>query len=168
MGRLPHARRQYQISHMWEIHQEILRRLVAGQKPRQIASELQVTTAMISYIRNSNICRQRMAQLNEERDFSVSQVAKQIAELAPRALEVLEEALENPDSPINTRVKVAESLLDRAGFAPVQKVQGTMSHTHFTAEEIEDIKRRAYENSVGMIVETESKVIEEIKCLPQS
>ena len=52
--------RKYQIQKLWDIHQEILRLLLLGHKPVEIAKTLGVTPTMVSYTANSELVKKRL------------------------------------------------------------------------------------------------------------
>ena len=68
MGHPPSGHRKYQISHTWEIHNEIIRLTAVGMRQVDIAAQLGVTAAMVSYTLNSDIARARLAELRGMRD----------------------------------------------------------------------------------------------------
>lgn len=55
-------------------------------------------------------------------------IHQRIASLAPRALNELEDILDDTDVDANTKVRVADSILDRAGYAPKQMVEHKHKH----------------------------------------
>jgi len=141
MGRHPTGSRQYEIERIQEVHREIVRRLVLGQKPRTIARDLGISPQTVSNVRNSSIVRKEIARLGMSRDKEVEDISKQIREIAPIAVAVLETALHNEEVPWPVRFRAATDVLDRAGYGAVKKFQGVMAH--LTKDEIEEIKRNA-------------------------
>lgn len=55
-------------------------------------------------------------------------IHQRIASLAPRALDEMEDILDDNEVDASTKVRVAESLLDRAGYAPKQMVEHKHKH----------------------------------------
>ena len=104
--------RKYAISKVWDIHSEIVRRLVIGQKAVDIAADLGITEAMVSYTRNSPIVKRQLEIQHGARDAYVLNVNKAIADLAPIALEKKRGLLENNNLP-NLQFKAAQEVLDR-------------------------------------------------------
>lgn len=150
MGRLPTGNRKYQISHIWDIHREVMRRLVLGQKPIEIARALGISPAMVSYTQNSSIVISEMNKLRKDRDTDTVSVAKRIAEMSPKAIETLEDIMGDvEESPRALRAKVAMDVLDRAGHGAPKKVVGAVLHGHLTSNEVEKIKQIAKENARG-------------------
>lgn len=141
MGRLPTGNRKYHIQDLWSAHHEILRMLLLGMKEVDIAAALNVTPAMVSYTKNSAIGKRQLNIMQGARDAHTMNVAVRIKELAPKAVEVLETQM---DSETERIAQVAAlSILDRAGYAPVQRLQAETVHMHFTSDELKDIKARA-------------------------
>ena len=153
MGRLPTEEpRQYQIQQLHDLHHEVLRRLVLGQKPIEIARDLQITSAVVSYVKHSEIGKRQLSLMRSAADVSAINVAGRIKELAGRAVEVMEAALDAAQ-PMQYRMKAATDILDRAGHAAPKVLRTENLHAHFTGEDIEAIKQRARE--CGAIVDVE-------------
>jgi len=158
----PGIRKTFEVSHMWEIHQEITRLIFLGMKNVDIAERLGVTKDMVSYTRNSKIVQDKLKLMHGAKDANTVDLAKKIKEFAPRALKLLEEVVEGTGlgaaaSPA-LRVKTAENWVDRAGY-PAQKAgQGGLHlHAHFTANEISEIRKRAEESGIVIDIEKEDK-----------
>ena len=98
MAKLPSGNRKYQIKELWDRHHEINRRILLGQKNKEIAEDLNISEATVSYTKNSKLAQDELNVLKAARDASSVDVARQIKEIAPRALEVLEEVMEGDDS----------------------------------------------------------------------
>jgi len=151
MGRNPGvAARQYQIQTLWDVHHEILRRLVLGQKSVEIARDLNVTAPVVSYVKNSEMGKRQLSLMHAASNVSVINIAGRIKELATQAVAVMEAALDDCQ-PMQTRLKAAVDVLDRAGHAAPKVMRTENYHAHFGAEDIEAIKARARE--AGAIVE---------------
>jgi predicted transcriptional regulator len=148
--RLPETHKQYQIEQMWELHHEVCRLALIGMKQVDIANHLNVSPVMVSYTLRSPIVRRQLEQLKAVRDIDAVDVAKEIQELAPKAVKVLGEMMDN-DLP-NIKLKAATDILDRAGHAAVRTLRTENIHAHFSADEISDIKKRARE--VGLLTDS--------------
>ncbi len=141
MGRLPTGNRKYNIQQMWDSHHEITRLALLGLKHIDIANTLGVTPVMVSYTLNSPIVKRQLAIMRGARDAEAVDVAARIKELAPKAVDILENLMESENA--GMQYKAAIGILDRAGHAPVQRLQANITHGHFTPEEIAEIKKRA-------------------------
>ena len=157
MGHPPSGHRKYQISHTWEIHNEIIRLTAVGMRQVDIAAQLGVTAAMVSYTLNSDIARARLAELRGMRDAEAVDVGKQIKEAEVKCLQTLKDLRDGIDTPAAIRAKICFGILDRGDHPPTQRIQGTMMHGIFSLQDIEEIKRRALENgkSNGTIVDVD-------------
>tara|TARA_R100000808_G_C2135763_1_gene144122 strand:+ start:350 stop:829 length:480 start_codon:yes stop_codon:yes gene_type:complete len=143
MAKLPTNKRKYQLKEMWDRHHEINRRLLLGQKSKEIAKELGITEATVSYTKNSKLAQKELNIMKVARDADTIDVARQIREIAPQALEVLENIMNDEETAETLKAKVATDLLDRAGYSPPKKVIGAIAHQHFSKEDISKIKQRA-------------------------
>uniref|UniRef100_A0A6M3KLP7 Uncharacterized protein n=1 Tax=viral metagenome TaxID=1070528 RepID=A0A6M3KLP7_9ZZZZ len=153
MGRLPTGNRQYQIEHVWNVHHEITRLALIGMKSVDIAHTLNISPVTVSYTLNSTIVRRQLDIMRAARDVDALEVSRNIKNLAPRAVKVLEELMEC-ELP-NIKLSSAKDVLDRAGFPAVKEVNINTGRTYLTKDEIEDIKARA--RHIGLtVVPTES------------
>lgn len=141
------APRKYSIGQMWDVHREIMRLAITGMQHNEIAYELNVTPAMVSYTLNSPIVKRQMDNMRAARDMNSVDVGKRIHELAVKAVEVMGELLDDPLP--NIQLGASKDILDRAGFAPIRTLRTENTNVHFTAEEILSIKQRA--RDIGLV-----------------
>lgn len=139
MGRNPTGQRKYQIQQMWEVHHEIARRLLLGHKNSDIALDLGITEAVVSYTKNSLLVQRQLDLMRGARDAEVVDAAIEIKRLVPKALRIMEEILDS-DGQAHLKLKVASDVLDRE--VP-KKQRFEHAHAFLTAEQIEEIKTRA-------------------------
>jgi hypothetical protein len=147
--RLPNTHNKYNIEQMWDIHHEIARLALIGMKQVDIANHLSISPVTVSYVLNSPIVERQMNQLKAVRDLEAIDISKEIKELAPKAIQVLEDLMDN-ELP-NIKLKAATDILDRAGYAAVKTLRTENLHAHFSSEEIADIRQRARE--VGLLTD---------------
>lgn len=159
---LPENRRTFEVSKIWEVHHEIIRRLLLGQKNVDIAKALNISEAVVSYTRNSKIVQDKLEIMKGARDAETIDLAKRIRENAPKSLKLLEDIIdgmvEGPDGeravvPLNMRRREANTMLDRAGYGATKTFRAEHLVGHFTKDEIDEIKERA--KSAGTIVDVE-------------
>ena len=140
-------RRPFRITRMWDVHHEIARRLVIGEKTKQIAQALNVTEMTVRNTANSPVVRDQIALLQAARDVKCIDVAREIQDTAPKALALLQDIIsgEGPGetASINLRAHTARDMLDRAGHGAVKRFQGELAHGLFTAGDIEELKKRS-------------------------
>ncbi len=142
MGRHPsNEPLQYQIQQLHDLHHEILRRLVVGQKTQDIARDLNITPVTVTYVKNSEIGKRQLSVMRSAADVSAVDVAGHIKQLAAKAVGILESALEL--GPTALGMRAAFDVLDRAGFGAPRIVRTENVHAHLTREDIEELKHRA-------------------------
>jgi len=167
----PSERKQFEVQQMWEVHHEIVRRLLLGQKNSDIAKDLGVSQSMISYVRNSSVVKEKLEIMKGARDADTIDLARRIRKNAPTALKLLEDVIdgevqtaigEKMEVPLGMRVKEAGSMLSRAGYGPITNLKGQFAHGHFTKEDIDEIKGRARKDGIesGSVIDT---TFEEVK-----
>jgi hypothetical protein len=158
----PEMRKHWQVGKIWDLHREIMRRIMLGQKNTVIAQALGCGTQTVSNVRNSPVIEDQLTIMRGARDAGTISLSKDIQEFAPIALGLLKDIIEGKNqgaaASINLRAKEANNWLDRPGstIQKVSKVEGIVGH--FTGEELMEIKNRA--RGKGPIVDAE---YEEVK-----
>lgn len=142
--------RGYVVAQMWESHHEIARRLLLGQTNVEVAKAMDCTTQNVSDVRNSPVVKEKLSLMRAARDAGTIDLAREIADLAPIALQRIKEALETGlvlDKEVSAAgiLKEANGMLDRDQGRAVQRVDTRNLHGHFTIEDIERIKEKAKE-----------------------
>lgn len=140
-------RRVFAVNEMTELHHEIARRILLGQKNVDIAEDLNCVPQTVSNVRNSPVVQSKLGEMVKKRDERAVNIIEEVNRRLPRALEILDEVLydETGELPLSMRVKEANTLLDRK-----EKIEG-LGQRHFHAhamlsdEDLENIKRRALE-----------------------
>ena len=135
-------------TNIWDRHHEIARRLLPGHANKDIAKDLGITKEMVSMVRNSPVVKDKLACMQVARDAQAVDLAAEIANLAPVALQKLKEALEGGKvngQQLNATaiVNVANSILDRDQGKPTQRVETRNLHGHFTIDDINRMKEKA-------------------------
>ena len=147
----------FKVSKIWENHHEIKRRVLLGQKNTVIAEALGCSVATVSNVRNSPVVQDELAIMRGARDAYTVDIARDIQEFAPKALDLLKDLIlgkgPGENASIALRGKYASNWLDRAGYAPIRKEQRIS--THLTAEEIQGIKERAQSVMADKVVDAE-------------
>ena len=155
--------RKYQIQNLWDAHHEIIRLAVLGMKHVDIARELGITAVTVSTCLNSEVGRRQLALMRGARDAETVDLAVEIRRKAPIAFRLLQEYMENDDFDPKQRISIAMDTMDRAGYGAPRIVEGRMLHAHLTADDLNEIKQRARENS--MMVEA---IVEEVAAEPSA
>lgn len=140
----------WQVAELWDKHHEIARRLVLGQSNVEIAEELRVSAQQVSNVRNSPPVKEKIEILRAVRDAGTVNLANEIADLAPVALQRIKEALQTgtvigKDLSASGILREANNLLDREMGRATQRIDTRNIHGHFTLEDIERIKAKAEE-----------------------
>lgn len=143
MGRKPSENRKYQLQSLNDLHHEVLRLSLLGWKPKDIANWLGITEPTVCNVTNGAKGRQQLAILRAVRDGATIDLAKDIAEYAPRAWELYKEALEDPNLQPALRLKYGLEAVGLAGHVKPQRIQQQVAVAHLTSDEISAIKLRA-------------------------
>lgn len=136
-----------QLKTLSDRHHSILRLHLLGYDNRDIAQKLGVSETNVSVVTNSNLGKVQRAMLKAELDNTAMEAAKQIRSLAPKAVQLLEEIMDNQDAPAAVRLSAAKDALDRAGFGAAKKVDVNSMSISLSSRELEDIKERAMQRA---------------------
>lgn len=144
-------RRNPGIGELTDLHHEICRRVLVGEKNVEIARALKCTPQTVSNVRNSPIVKYRLRKMQEERDAKAIDLSAEVNARALRAFEIIDEALyaENDEVPLSMRLKEANNLLDRKERIDGIGQRSFHVHAHLTADDIEELKKRALEVGVA-------------------
>jgi hypothetical protein len=131
---------------MWERHYEIMRRLISGDRPCDIAASFNMTDTRMSIIVNSPLFQARLLEMRERANAGAADVMQRITRASIDAMTILECAIKAKrgdrefDLKPMEQVRVAQDLLDRAGYGAVQKsfqISGAL-----TNDDLETIRKR--------------------------
>jgi hypothetical protein len=149
----------YVVQDIWDNHREMVRLLVSGWKEVDIARHLGVSVQTIVNAKNSPVIQRQIAVMRGARDAEALDVAIEIKNLAPKALAVLEELMEN--SPKDAvRMGCATDILDRAGFGAPKKIE--VATVHLTKDDIEEMRMRMAEAGSPMQTQSAEDIIDAI------
>jgi len=124
-------------------HKEINRLATAGYKDKEIADMLHIAPATVRNTLASPVTAEHRRELEAMRDAATVDIAKDIKLMAPAALEILNNMIHSEDTQNAVKAKVCLSILDRAGYGPVQKMETLNANVHITAHDLNEIKARA-------------------------
>ena len=147
--------RKYQPKQLNEKHHEILRLAMLGYSNVEIAERLSCTPATVSVVRNSGLGRQQASLLKAEAYHSAFETAKRIRELAPDAIEAIQQIMMNEELPANVRLSAAKDVLDRAGYAAPKQVNVSSTTLNLTGDDLEGLKAIALQRAQanGMVID---------------
>ena len=130
------------LTHLWERHKEIIRRLIAGDRQKDIADDLGMTYGRMSIICNSPAFMSQLRRMSEDADSQALSVQDRIKVLSEDAMSIMEDVLQQGDKlnvPIKTQISVAQDVLDRAGHGAVKKVHN-LNESVLNADDLEDMR----------------------------
>jgi predicted transcriptional regulator len=129
-------------------HREIIRLRALGMSVREVAAQLEITPQAVVNTCSSELGREKMEELQEAADFDTVNELARIRRLIPEAIGVheqlmkpYEETLDGDLAPIdsNTRLRAAQSLLDRGGLPKTNRTEGVSANVNV----VDLIKERA-------------------------
>jgi DNA-directed RNA polymerase specialized sigma subunit len=155
---LENEKKVYEITQLRDRHKEIIRLILLGHENTEIASILNITPQTVSNVRNSQLAQVELMSLQEARDNNSIDIAKQIQEIAPAALEILHTMIDRTNrklttdpfaQPSNLEVTVAQDLLNRAGHGSINKNISINKSMPLTQEELALMRERAFAGFTG-------------------
>jgi hypothetical protein len=123
-------------------HREIARLKFEGQRPAEIASITGMALSSIHGILSDPLCKAHMARLSDDADNSVVNVRRKLAKMNTKAVDVIDEILTHSEGTSSAvRLKAAQDVLNRNGFAPV--LESRHMSVHITSDDLNEMKQRA-------------------------
>ena len=141
---------------MWGKQKEILRLLASGlYTAPEIGKILNVHPVTVNAIANSALGRQMLEIYQGAADYDTVELYQRIKALAPIALSVQEELLLSEETTPGLKNKIADKIIDRAGYTPISKNLNVNVKEGVSKEQLEEIKKRAEELRTEMAIKTE-------------
>jgi len=142
---LPSRKTRYCPTELGDKHREMIRMYTLGASIQDIAAAMDCGRHTVRYIINSPLGLQMRKDLQERRDDEVASVSERLAQMAPKALKLMEDTMDGKEdaASLPLRIKICESFLDRAGFSKITKSQNQNLNASLTAEDILDLQKRA-------------------------
>jgi len=134
--------RKYNLKELKDRHREIIRLSLLGYKQTVIAGMLGCTPTTVCSAINSHLGLQKREELQEKRDASAGDVLVEMKTMLPNVLNIYKEVLIEGTAVDPQRERFAKDLLDRTGYAKVQRIDSVVRHAHLTAEDIASIKAK--------------------------
>lgn len=147
--------RSYEPKSLNAQHHEILRLTLLGKSQVDIAAELGCTPQTVNIAVNSGLGRDQLSLLHAEADVNAVEIAQKIRETAPVALAAIQSIIESPDVSAAVRLKASIDILDRAGHAPIKKVDVRKMSMELSADDLEGVKQLALQKAMeaGVIID---------------
>ena len=130
------------LTHLWERHKEIMRRLVAGERQKDIADDLRMTYSRMSIICNSPAFKTQLERMSLGADNNALDIDSRITALSSDAMSLMEDALQDNVMAIapKDRLGIAKDILDRAGHGATKKI--ALQTTTITEADLDEMRAR--------------------------
>ncbi len=150
--------RKDQLQEIWGKHKEMIRLHILGFKSIAIAEQLNITAACVSHVLNSSIVKAHIDDLQNRADDNTIDMNKRFRETALEAQSLLSDVLldKDGDHDINLKVKVAMDQLDRAGHAPIKKIEAKVALGIFDGTDVSAMAAAAKEINAAKEVAKEN------------
>lgn len=154
----PDGSQSYDLAKLRGHQQEILRLLSTGMRAPEIASLLGVHKQTVSNIQNSELGQAMSRFLHTERNVTIAKTAERIDALAPKAAEVFEDILFDPNVDRSLQYRVAKDTLKANGIMVDRKII-VSENSWLSPEEIAKLKGQ-YKKDFGDDIEDANVVRE--------
>ena len=128
---------------MIERHRRIAQLAALGASNAEIAEAVGISVENVSRIKCQPAVQLIISVLQRKEDNEVRNVTEKIALFAGKAFDVVQQAVEDPDVPIQERAKLAFKALAIAGHSPVHKVAVKSMHVVASQDSIKAMLERA-------------------------
>jgi hypothetical protein len=143
-GRRPERLRKYvPAGELFDRHHQVNRLIVQGMTNVQIAREMNMSEQSVCQIRNAPLTRAHVRQLHEEADKAAIDVRRQINEMAPKCLEIIDQIITNDEVSASLRMQGAFKCLGIAGYVEPKNVNVKAIHGMVDTKTLDMIKERA-------------------------
>ncbi len=154
---LPQRKSRYTTQGLGDAHREIIRLYALGMPIQDIAAQMNCSRHHVRYVVNSPLGMLMREDLANRRDDAVVDVATTLAKMCPKAVELMGEVMEGKfdGASLPLRIRVCESILDRAGYGRVTKSENRNLNASLTAEDILMLQERAANEAaaIGVLAE---------------
>lgn len=154
---------RYGLGYIRPRHNEMARRLVAGQKPIDVQRTMDISESRFSIIINSPLFKVVLAKLSKLRDANAVDIQEELKELVPIALDQVAKTVMTSTSE-KLRLDASKDILDRGGV--VKKGQhapvGVQINIH--PVDLEKYRCDSKGNGDGVTIETQLADAEALEC----
>ncbi|MCE5230042.1 hypothetical protein LLG95_10655 [bacterium] len=131
-----------ELKNLSDHHVRIMQLQLAGKRPAEIAEEVGLKVGTVRVVQRQEIYLRRLGELRRELEVAHKPLKERFGEIAPKALSVVEEIMEDKAVTPSTRLAAAQDALDRAGYGAPKKVEGLMGVALFTPEDLAALRER--------------------------
>lgn len=134
---------QYDVKQLWQRSHEIIGLALQGMKQSEIAKILGITQATVSNTLNSQLGKEKLSSMRENRDKEFTDLSVKVRQLIEEGMEVYHETMVNRGLDPEIRLRAADTVcMDIGGMRAPVKTETKNLTAHATLEEIEEFKRR--------------------------
>lgn len=152
---LPNERKTYNIKQLWQRNHEILRLTLIGMSECDIATQLNITSATVSNTINSELGTKKLSTMREKRDEDIIDVAKEVAKMLPKALDIYDSILTGKETTKLQKETADTLVMDIGGYRAPTKIHSENAHLYLTPDDVEKLKERGIKaaRDSGMLAE---------------
>jgi predicted transcriptional regulator len=140
---------RFQVRKLWQRHKEICRLAAVGMKQVDIAEQLGLSPVTVSYTLRSPLVQHQVQLLQAGRDEAAVNLIEQIEEMAPKAIALLDFAMDSEDQPMTTRLQASRELRGWMEFVLPKKRENVTIGALLSLDDIKEIKAEAQRANAG-------------------
>ncbi|MHA2066629.1 MAG: helix-turn-helix domain-containing protein [Candidatus Thorarchaeota archaeon] len=132
--------KEYDMTKMRDHQQEVLRLLSTGMRPRAISDMLGVCVQTVSNIRDSKLGQAMLSMLHAERNVTIAKTAERVDAMAPKAAEIFEDIMTDPNADRSLQYRVARDTLKANGILIERRENINRDGAYLSGQEVSDLK----------------------------
>lgn len=135
--------KRFQVEKLWQRHKVICQLAAVGMKQVEIAEQLGISPVTVSYTLRSPLVRHQVELLQAGRDEAAMNLLEQISDMAPKAVALLDVAMDDETQPMPTRLHASRELRGWMEFVLPKKRENVSIGALLSLDDIKEIKAEA-------------------------
>lgn len=148
--RVAESPERFQVKRLWDRHKVICQMMATGlYTQKEIAKKLEISEVTVSYTVRSPLVRHQINLLQAGRDEAAIDLVEQIRDMAPKAIALLDSAMDSEDQPMTTRLQASRELRGWMEFVLPKKRENVTLGALLSLDDIKEIKAEAQRANAG-------------------
>lgn len=154
--RNPRGERSVNLVDLSQRHHEMLNAMALGEGNQAIAERFGVTSGWTSCVRNSDLGKMRLEEIRSARNAQIEQVLTEVAELAPKAIDVYRQIITGEEASLALKLRAAQQVMQHPLITPKQPDE-VHQHLHVHQERVLELRERGLKiaREMGLVAKEE-------------
>lgn len=145
--------KRFQVEKLWQRHKVICQMTAVGMNQVEIAEALGISPVTVSYTLRSPLVRHQVELLQAGRDEAAMNLLEQITDMAPKAVALLDVAMDDETQPMPTRLQASRELRGWMEFVLPKKRENVSIGALLSLDDIKQIKAEALKAGAALSTE---------------